>query len=562
MGQYRDMKTTVKVLAVLAGLCALALAGLYGAGFRLLRDPAGGMMLVRKVSYVNGQPAGGAGADGRTQTPLGRIEILTPDPVIMRNMGKDEFVAFVKEVADAADRELGAAQSDFRVTLTVVLHPDREADNVVEAGPEAERPVLEKLAAAVDALDAARRTKSDDVSVRLHFDTARRPRGGAAGKTVVLAPGGAEGPGEPVADLQAEADAMAAVKALSQPPGAGGPAWQHVVCNPTLWKRLRDLSPTLSTAGVPVKAMTGGMVMEGRAFLQQKEGALAALFGDGDFQKLMGRFASGRARTATAQERELIYALIPFEIKGRPVTVVEAAGDVLYIESQKGLLWLDIISDYAKKGTFIGRPARMDGEPEISRYGLYRNPEGGAVSTAAGTPVSVLTEMPAHLETTARVPARLKTSFGFEFVIGGLAPGAETGWRAVITHPAMTRPGEAPTKQTAFPIELQKSRGAQRLFAGAVLYGFDEPYELLKGRWTLGLAHGETVVLRKDFDVVAAARAPAAPADAEGDRRVLSDCAQEIGMLCNEAGDDVAKVRACLRKNEGGLLGPCVRALR
>jgi len=175
MGHYRDMKTAVKVLVVLAGLCALAAAGLYAAGFRLLRDPAGGMMLVRKVSYGGGNP------DAKPQTPLRRIEILTPDPVIMRNMGKDEFIAFVKEVADAADQELGAAQSDFPVTLTVVLHPDREADNVVEAGPEAERPVLEKLAAAVDALDAARRTKSDDVSVRLHFDTARRPRGGAAG---------------------------------------------------------------------------------------------------------------------------------------------------------------------------------------------------------------------------------------------------------------------------------------------------------------------------------------------------------------------------------------------
>ncbi|MBI5239622.1 MAG: DUF3859 domain-containing protein [Elusimicrobia bacterium] len=546
------MRTALKVAAVLSVLAVLA--G-YAAGFRLLRDPAGGLLLARKVSY-----GGAAAAAGdRPKTPLERIEILTPDAVIDRNLGREEFIALVKEVSDAAERELGDAQADYKVTLTVVLHPDRETDNVVEAGAGAERPVLEKLAAAADGVDAASRTRSDDVSVRLHFDTARRPRGG--GRTAVFVPAGAEGPGDPVPDLRAEAAAQAAVAALARPPAAGGPAWQNVICNPTFWKRLRDQHPMLAGSGIPVKAIMGGTVMEGRAFLKRKEGALAALCNSGSFRKIMGRFAAGRARTATAQERQLVYALVPFEIKGKPVTVIEASGDILYVEAQGGLLWLDILSDYAKKDAFIGRPARADGEGEVSRYGLYRKPQGGEVSAASGVPLHVLQGMPEHLETTDRVPARLGVSFGFEFIVGGLAPGAESGWRAVIQHPAMTRPGSAPATRTEFPLELQRSRGAQGVCAGAVLYGFDDPYEVLKGRWTLGVARGETLVLSKDFTVGAAPAAPAAPADPARDQRILADCAREIGMLCNDAGEDIAKVRACLRKNESGLLARCARAL-
>ena len=66
----------------------------------------------------------------------------------------------------------------------------------------------------------------------------------------------------------------------------------------------------------------------------------------------------------------------------------------------------------------------------------------------------------------------------------------------------MTPLGKMPRSRTTFPIEITKLKTAEGLYSGAIFYGFDKKYELLKGCWTLTVMQGDAEVVSKDFEVV------------------------------------------------------------
>lgn len=338
------MKRFLKPLALLTGAVIIGSLAFYARGWHKTAEhpPAAAPVAPPPPAAPAAAPAGS----------LEKIEILTPDPVILSNMDKQAFMSNTDAVLKAAEAALSTVDKNVKLSLTVIYHHDKETDNVVVVAEKADEPVAKLLADAVDRADKDVRTKLSDVSVRFHFDTSRRAPAAAQGKTLVIVPKEAVGPGEPVAAPKEEKEALAAAAALALPPGKTERPWTSVICNPSFWKRLHGLDAALATKGTPTTAHVGSAALEARSFLKKKDG-LDALYQSPGFQKLMGSFAAGKARAATKKERAQIYALIPFEIKGLPATVIEKAGDILFISVDKQLLWLDVISDYDKPGTAI-----------------------------------------------------------------------------------------------------------------------------------------------------------------------------------------------------------------
>ncbi len=156
----------------------MIVAALYSFGWRVVSDPSGkGYFIGRRVTYRNGQPAGKNGLE--SPSPLQSIELMTPDPVIRRNLDSDAFIVVIKSIADAAERVLTTSPRRFPLKLTVILHPDRETDNVIEVADPADGALAQSLADEIERIDKDLRTKTDDVSVRLHF-IAGKPLSGPA----------------------------------------------------------------------------------------------------------------------------------------------------------------------------------------------------------------------------------------------------------------------------------------------------------------------------------------------------------------------------------------------
>ena len=66
------------------------------------------------------------------------------------------------------------------------------------------------------------------------------------------------------------------------------------------------------------------------------------------FRGLSDALGRGQSRPATEAERKFWYALIPFEIKGKPVTIIELEGNVVVVFIKDGTInWMDILSAYA-----------------------------------------------------------------------------------------------------------------------------------------------------------------------------------------------------------------------
>ena len=101
---------------------------------------------------------------------------------------------------------------------------------------------------------------------------------------------------------------------------------------------------------------------------------------------------------------------------------------------------------------------------------------------------------------TAEIPASLGTSFGILFTITGLPADRPVPLKKVVTYPEITKPdGKKQTSHTV-PLEiLSDDHGAISSFEG---YKFTEPYELVTGKWTFEIWHGQQLLLRQVFSVV------------------------------------------------------------
>lgn len=86
--------------------------------------------------------------------------------------------------------------------------------------------------------------------------------------------------------------------------------------------------------------------LEGRGYSAKEEGTLEALGKSAAMKEVLVLFSKGKSRAATAAERTFFYAFIPFEIEGKPLTVVEGGGEKLVVYKDGGLLYLDLLSGY------------------------------------------------------------------------------------------------------------------------------------------------------------------------------------------------------------------------
>jgi hypothetical protein len=180
----------------------------------------------------------------------------------------------------------------------------------------------------------------------------REGKDGVARPNVGTAPRSARPWGDPVPGEKDEQRVLAALTAV----GAGTAEAQSlladvVMVGPALWVLLTHDDGSLKSIGTPAEARlpnrTGGaQTLEMRAFLK-KTGQVSALLKAQPFRQIAAAYANGRARAATEPERKLFYAFIPFEIAGKPLTIVVSREERLVAVLANGqLMWIDLLSAY------------------------------------------------------------------------------------------------------------------------------------------------------------------------------------------------------------------------
>jgi len=157
--------------------------------------------------------------------------------------------------------------------------------------------------------------------------------------------------GDPVPDPRTEERILKDLGALGRgEPAASKALGDNVVLGPGLWAALTEADRSFATVGASstmlVPAPGGGRrEFQGRTFLS---GEVEALRTAEVFQRMAADFAKGRARPATGAERRLFYAMIPFEIAGQPLTMVDLGTARLAVSLTEGRIdWLDLLSAYA-----------------------------------------------------------------------------------------------------------------------------------------------------------------------------------------------------------------------
>jgi hypothetical protein len=104
-----------------------------------------------------------------------------------------------------------------------------------------------------------------------------------------------------------------------------------------------------------------------------------------------------------------------------------------------------------------------------------------------------------HVATTTKVPARLQLILGLRYRIKGEQEGEFAELQVITIFPSPIKP-----PGNAQPIGRFESNGPREIgethFAA---YAFDEPAELVTGRWTIEIWHRGRKRLEEAFDVVA-----------------------------------------------------------
>ena len=93
--------------------------------------------------------------------------------------------------------------------------------------------------------------------------------------------------------------------------------------------------------GTPPKVST----FEGRMLLGPSRASLLTV---PELRAVLAQYREGRLRQATPKERAIFYALIPFEIEGRPVYVVESSEGRLLVDLDDGkrVSWIEYLDQW------------------------------------------------------------------------------------------------------------------------------------------------------------------------------------------------------------------------
>jgi hypothetical protein len=90
-------------------------------------------------------------------------------------------------------------------------------------------------------------------------------------------------------------------------------------------------------------------------------------------------------------------------------------------------------------------------------------------------------------------------NFGFHFTTSGLRPGEQITLRKVVTHPLIRKPDGS--VETSYEREIKTTVRSDGTVAGFQGFGFDHPYELVAGKWTIEVWFEGQQLAAKTFTV-------------------------------------------------------------
>ncbi|HEY5915155.1 MAG TPA: DUF3859 domain-containing protein [Verrucomicrobiae bacterium] len=138
---------------------------------------------------------------------------------------------------------------------------------------------------------------------------------------------------------------------------------------------------------------------------------------------------------------------------------------------------------------------------EILGYGIYSGGHQESVADTNAPTGQVLLGGSVRLEKMAdQIPAKLKSKFGFRFVVHRQPEGAPVKPHIVYLFPEMTDPASG-RKLKSFEGDITAKLEDKN---PQMLWDFTEPYELVTGQWTFQVFRGADKLLEKKFEVVKA----------------------------------------------------------
>jgi hypothetical protein len=148
----------------------------------------------------------------------------------------------------------------------------------------------------------------------------------------------------------------------------------------------------------------------------------------------------------------------------------------------------------------LSRPALAEVKvtgAEILEYGTYTAEIEAAKRDDKGVLKSQLGDI-RHVATTSTVPAQHGVRFGFRYKINGTPAGAIIPIKILTVFP----PGGLRPPNAAQPIRDSANNVTRKIGeAGYNDYGFDDPWELVPGTWTLQIWYGNNKLAERTFDV-------------------------------------------------------------
>ena len=137
---------------------------------------------------------------------------------------------------------------------------------------------------------------------------------------------------------------------------------------------------------------------------------------------------------------------------------------------------------------------------EVTQSGFMTVRKTGKTAEAPGTAAGLVVEAEdmSFLPETSTNTARIGTVFGVKFRVMGRPHNAGVSLRAVwrIPEPGITNPKTGNTYRQDIS-EFTVSIGEERTRA----FGFDEPWEIARGIWTLELWQGDRKLLEQSFTI-------------------------------------------------------------
>ena len=173
------------------------------------------------------------------------------------------------------------------------------------------------------------------------------------------------------------------------------------------------------------------------------------------------------------------------------------------LELTLGWLRMKIILPPLCLGLFLATTSIGAQRPaaEIIEYGIYSGGHERSVADTNAPTGRLLLGGPVKLEKqTSRIPARLKSKFGFRFVVHGEPSGAGVRLHFRYLFPEMKDQASG-TEMKSYDVSAVAKLEDKN---PQMLWDFGEPYELVTGEWTFQVLRGEEIILEKKFEVVQA----------------------------------------------------------